>query len=96
MNSELNESQLYEKCYLMLLANVNVHNFDIGDTVTYPQMDTCEECGEHQVSESGETFQMDWDDDVTIKIERLASGAVQDILRYRKAVQDRAVQETKN
>ena len=93
--NELNESQLFEKAYFALLANVNVHNFDTWDTVTYPQMDVCDECAESHASEH-DTFEMDWDDDVTIKIERLASIAVQDILRRRQAVRERAAEEIKN
>ena len=94
---QLNEDQLYEKCYLTLLSNVNLTKINNWDTVTYPQMDmdVCEECAEKH-GDDDETFELDWSDDLSLKLERLASTAVRDILGYRKAVQERAVQETKN
>jgi hypothetical protein len=83
--SELTESELFEKAYLLLLARVNVSAIDISDTATYPSIQ------KHPVED--ETEEVPWFADTSIKISQLAEIAVQDIMLNRKRCRQKANHE---
>ena len=83
--SELSESELFEKAYLLLLARVDVTSIDINDTATYPSIE------EHPAED--ETQEVPWFADTSIKITKLAETAVQDILANRKKCREKADHE---